>query len=84
VSEWYLDSRWRKYLSPLPKKELKEQVNNFARYYCRRYNWLDSAPVRLATLTIDYHRQTTMPDYQPPEYKLIRLLDWTCQPNSAE
>jgi predicted DCC family thiol-disulfide oxidoreductase YuxK len=84
VSEWYPDYRWRKYLSRLPKKELKEQVKNFARYYCRRYNRLDPGPVRLATLTIDYHRQTTMPDYQPSEYKLIRLLDWTCQPNSAE
>jgi len=56
VSEWYPDYRWRKYLSRLPKKRLGKQVENFARYYCRNYNRFDPGPVRLSTLTIDYHR----------------------------
>ena len=78
VAQWYPDYRWRKYLSRLPDRRYPGQVKNFARYYCRAYNRFDPGPVRLATLTIDYHRERTLPDYQPPEYKVIRLLNWNC------
>jgi hypothetical protein len=36
------------------------------------------------TLTIDYHRERTLPDYQLPEYKVIRLLNWNCLPKGDE
>lgn len=84
VSKWYPDYRWRKYISRLPKKENEEQLKNFARYYCRTYNTFDPGVLKLSTLTIDYHRQQTMPDYNPPEYKVIRLLNWNCLPKATE
>ena len=84
VSKWYTDYRWRKYLSRLPSKRNLGQVKNFARYYCRTYNRFFPGAVRLATLTIDYHRERTLPDYQLPEYKVIRLLNWNCLPKGDE
>ena len=67
--------RWRKYMSRLPKKTYREQVRNLARYYCRTFNRYYRGDVKLATLTIDYHRERTLPDYQSPAYKVIRMLD---------
>ncbi len=84
VSRWYPDYRWRKYLSRLPDRRYPGQAKNFARYYCRTYNRFDPGPARLATLTIDYHRERTRPDYRPPEYRVIRLLNWNCLPKGDE
>ena len=30
------------------------------------------------------NRERTLPDYQPPEYKVIRLLNWNCLPKGDE
>ncbi len=84
MSKWFPDYRWRKYLSRLPTKRFRPQIKNFARYYCRTFNRFDRGAVRLATLTIDYHRERTLPDYQPPEYKVIRLMNWNCLPKGDE
>ncbi len=84
VSKWNTDYRWRKYLWRLPNKKYRGQVKNFARYYCRTYNRFDPGAVRLATLIIDYHRERTLADYQLPEYKVIRLLNWNCLPKGDE
>jgi predicted DCC family thiol-disulfide oxidoreductase YuxK len=84
VSQWYRDYRWRKYLSRLPKTTSKEQLHNLGRYYCRTYNRFNPGPVRLATLTIDYYRERTLPDYQPPQSEVIRLLNWYCYDKAAE
>jgi hypothetical protein len=78
VSQWYPDYRWRKYMSRVPLKAYSEQLRNFARHYCRKNNARDPGEPKLAGLWIDYHRDRTMPDYQPPESKVIRLLNWNC------
>ena len=78
VVKWYPDYRWRKYLSRVPLDGYEEQLHNFARYYCRKYNVFEPGLLRLYKIEIDYHREWTMPDYQPREYKKIHLLDWFC------
>jgi len=78
VVNWYPDYRWRKYLSRVPLDGYEDQLHNFARYYCRKYNRFEPGPQRLYKIRIDYHREWTMPNYQPRQYKKIHLLDWYC------
>ncbi len=84
VAKWYPDYRWRKYLSRIPLSIQKEQLENFARYYCRKYNVFEPGLLRLYSFTIDYHRLSTQPDYEPHKYKVIRLLDWYCYDKEEE
>ncbi len=81
---WYPDYRWRKYLSRLPLKGYEEQRESFARYYCRKYNVFEPGLLRLYSFTIDYHRLSSRPDYEPHDYKVIRLLDWSCYDRDEE
>ncbi|WP_421696182.1 DCC1-like thiol-disulfide oxidoreductase family protein [Aestuariivirga sp.] len=78
LSQWVGDYRWRKYLSRIVENGNSRQLENLARYYCRSYNWFHARQGTLLHLTIDLHEERTMPDYQPYEENLRRILTWDC------
>lgn len=78
LSQWVGDYRWRKYLSRIVTNDRRRQLDNLARYYCRAYNRFHARQGTLSHLTIDLHQERSMPNYQPYEESLRRLLTWNC------
>jgi len=74
----YKNDRWGNYLINLRREKLSTHPRLFAQYLCREWNSRHEGEEQLASLSIYFMRENTLPDYQNPTPKKVLFLDYDC------
>jgi hypothetical protein len=80
VSAMYKNSRWRKYLTNLWRKDFASHRLLYAHYLARDWNSRHTAGEQVQRVELYFMLKVTQPDYQPVTPKKTLLCAYTCAP----
>jgi hypothetical protein len=79
ISQTYKNYRWRKYLDNLLSESIRSYRVYYAEYLCRAWNVRHNGSEILEELDIIYMLEWTLPNYQHPVPRPVRLLRHRCE-----
>ncbi|MBD1896331.1 HTTM domain-containing protein [Coleofasciculus sp. FACHB-129] len=84
VSATYPNERWRKYMMNIWSKDNSKYRLYYGRYLCRNWNTQHQGSQQLDTFSIYFMRENTLPNYQTPTVKKVRIWKHSCFNPSPE